>query len=85
MTREDFASLNVTIHAGTEDRCPCCGRDLVEDGMNQREHDHRTGWPRGLTCWYCNHQLLRNHTLETARMIVAYLERVERYYAGGAV
>jgi len=85
MTREDFATLNVTIHGGDETHCACCGRELVEDGMNQRDHDHRTGWARGLVCWHCNHELLRNHTLESARMIVAYLGRVEWHYGAGGV
>jgi hypothetical protein len=80
LSREDFAALNHLIHGARIDQCACCLTSLEDAGPN-RDHDHRTGWARGLTCYRCNHQLLRFHTLETARMIVGYLERVERYYA----
>jgi hypothetical protein len=80
LTRKDFEELNGMIHGTSGNRCACCSRLLDMAGAN-RDHDHRTGWARGLTCYRCNHQLLRFHTLESARMIVGYLERVERYYA----
>jgi hypothetical protein len=81
MTRADFAALNVTIHGGDEDHCACCGRELVRDGLSQRDHDHRTGWARGLVCWHCNNERLRNHTRETLLECLAYLERVAAFYA----
>ena len=80
----DYVMANSAIHGPFPSRdpesCGCCGRHKPEHGKHQREHDHRSGLPRGLACYRCNHQLLRNHTLETARMIVAYFERVEDYY-----
>ena len=84
---ERYVEVNKAIHGAivqslgfSAQDCGCCGRHKPEHGKHQREHDHRSGLPRGLACYRCNHQLLRNHTLETARMIVAYFERVEEYY-----
>jgi hypothetical protein len=80
MSTEDFGKLNEAIHGCGPDRCACCGRSLEDAGSN-RDHDHRTGWARGLTCYRCNHQLLRNHDRASAQMILRYYLRVERYYA----
>ena len=46
-------------------------------------HDHLTGLPRGLACpgnQGCNALMPSQLTLERARLIVSYLERVENYY-----
>ena len=43
-----------------------------------RDHEHAgVGTPSGLLCWPCNALLPVRMTLDTARAIVAYLERVE--------
>jgi len=78
---EVYELLSVTIHGGEAGACGCCGRPKPETYRHDREHDHKDGKPRGLGCFHCNNVLLRNHTLETLRMCVAYLERVEAYYA----
>jgi hypothetical protein len=41
-----------------------------------------TGKPRGLACYQDNNIMPRQLTLARARLIVAYLERVEAFYAG---
>jgi hypothetical protein len=49
-----------------------------------RDHDHLTGLPRGLACpgnQGCNALMPSQLTLERARLIVGYLERVEAYRA----
>ena len=76
---EKWASLSVAIHGGDKDACAMCRRPKPDTGNHERDHDHRTGLARGLLCYRCNHQLARNHTLETARALVAYLERSEAF------
>jgi len=78
---EVYELLSVTIHGGETGACGVCGRPPKERRNNDRDHDHRTGKPRGLACPRCNKELLRHSTLEEARAVVAYLERVEAYYA----
>lgn len=75
-----FAALSVDIHGGELDACGVCGRTPSETRKCDRDHDHRTGLARGLACVRCNRELLRNSTLEEARAVVAYLERVEAHY-----
>lgn len=75
-----YELLSVEIHGGEVGACGVCGRPPKESRNNDRDHDHRTGKPRGLACPRCNKELLRHSTLEEARAVVAYLERVEVYY-----
>jgi hypothetical protein len=77
---EVYRALSVEIHGGEFDTCGVCGAPPKTKRLD-RDHDHRTGNPRGLACFRCNHELLRNATLEQARAVVAYLERVDAHYA----
>jgi hypothetical protein len=93
-TYADYVQINAAIHAPQTikagafrfsfafdpEECGVCGRPKPETRRHDRDHDHRTGLARGLACVRCNHELLRNSTLEEARAVVAYLERVEQYY-----
>lgn len=76
---EAVAALSVAIHGGEREACGVCGKPKGENRRHDRDHDHRTGLMRGLACFHCNRELLRNATLEQARAVVAYLERVETY------
>jgi hypothetical protein len=78
-----WAELSVEIHGGDLDACACCRRPMADGRKHDRDHDHRTGLPRGLACYRCNRELLRNSTLEEARAVVAYLERANGYYLKG--
>ena len=58
------------------DRCSICLRERSEkDRRFDRDHDHRTGRPRGLLCHKCNRALASWVTPEWLRAAADYLER----------
>lgn len=89
-----YRELNDLIHGpafGGEwqaDNCGVCGSSPKGLRNMDRDHGHDRsessyGKPRGLACpgdWGCN-KVMSRLTLRRAREIVAYLERVEAYYA----
>ena len=84
-----YEEVNAAIHASGHNGewspadCGVCGKPTPSMRHNDRDHDHLTGFPRGLACpgnQGCNALMPRQLTLERARLIVAYLERVEAYY-----
>ncbi len=78
---EWWAPLSVEIHGGELDACAMCGKPKPDSAKHERDHDHKTGWARGLLCYRCNNHYARFHTLETARALVAFFERVDDHYA----
>ena len=85
-TYDDYARINDEIHGKAfpdqwwPDYCGVCGKAPSTARHMDRDHDHITGKPRGLACpgnQGCNALMPRQLTLERARLIVAYLERVE--------
>lgn len=84
---DHYRQINMEIH-GRDRECGVCGREPHDLRNMDRDHGHdRTessyGKPRGLACpgdWGCN-KLMSRLTLARARQIVAYLERVEAFYA----
>lgn len=65
---EFYVELN-----GGED-CGICGRARKTRKLS-RDHDHRTGKPRGLLCFPCNAALRPYMTLAWMHAAVEYLER----------
>lgn len=64
----------VTLNGG--ERCGICLRPRSEkDRKFDRDHDHRTGRPRGLLCHRCNRALPHWMTAEWLRAAADYLER----------
>jgi len=57
------------------DRCNICGRPAGPKRNLDRDHDHRTGEPRGLLCHRCNRALPEWMTEEWMRKALAYLAR----------
>lgn len=81
-----YMDTNMRIHEsghGPEwqpDWCGVCGKPPTTARHMDRDHDHVTGEPRGLACpgnQGCNALMPRQLTLERARLVVRYLERVE--------
>ncbi len=80
-----YEMVNREIHGAEPDCCGVCGKPPSTARHMDRDHDHTTGHPRGLACpgnTGCNALMPRQLDLARARLIVAYLERVERHYAG---
>lgn len=83
---QEYARLNDVIH-GAGENCGVCGKPPKDSRNLDRDHGHdRTensyGKPRGLACpgdHGCN-KVMARVSLERARLIVAYLERVQAYY-----
>jgi Recombination endonuclease VII len=66
----------VTLNDG--DRCGICLRPRSQkDRKFDRDHDHRTGRPRGLLCHKCNRALPNWITPEWLRAAAEYLERAD--------
>lgn len=64
----------ISINGG--EHCGICGKR--PDGRRlDRDHDHKTGRPRGLLCWACNRQLRTWATVEWLERAAVYLRRAE--------
>jgi Recombination endonuclease VII len=57
------------------DRCNICLRAASQRRRLDRDHDHKTGAPRGLLCARCNRALPSWVTPEWLRSAADYLER----------
>jgi len=62
----------VVLNGG--ESCGICGSKAATRRLH-RDHDHRTGQPRGLLCFRCNRNLPTYATADWLRAAVAYLER----------
>jgi hypothetical protein len=50
MGYEAWAALSVEIHGGELYECGVCRKPPLEGRKQDRDHDHRTGFARGLAC-----------------------------------
>lgn len=66
----------VEINGG--EHCALCGIGRSESRRLDRDHDHRTGQPRGLLCWRHNKLLgTADWSVTLLRAAADYLERAE--------
>jgi hypothetical protein len=56
------------------ERCGICGREPSETRRLDRDHDHKTGEPRGLLCHACNRRLWNGATVEWCLNAAKYLD-----------
>lgn len=73
---EEYVRLN-----GGE-RCAICGKPPSSGRRLDRDHDHKTGKPRGLLCggrMGCNRRLGRVDDLDWLAAATAYLQRARRF------
>lgn len=57
--------------------CGICGREPTAKRRLDRDHDHKTGKPRGLLCALCNRALPNHINVAWLAAAIAYLERAE--------
>jgi hypothetical protein len=70
------APYEAYIELNGGDRCAICLRERTDvDRRFDRDHDHRTGRPRGLLCHKCNRALPSWVTAEWLRAAAEYLDR----------
>ena len=55
--------------------CGICGSGPSESRRLDRDHDHKTGQPRGLLCHTCNRRLWHGSSVEWLTAAAGYLER----------
>ena len=79
-TYEKYVQVSKDIHGVTDESCCVCGKPRSQERRHDRDHDHRTGNPRGLACHICNRVMVKELTLERAQAVVDYLRRIDNYY-----
>lgn len=75
---EFYCQVAEKLHGVADERCCVCGKPRGER-RHDRDHDHKTGHPRGLACVVCNKVMVHQLTAERAREIAAYLDRAEKF------
>lgn len=82
---ETYIAVSTQIHGVVDEACCVCRKPRSQERRHDRDHGHLKGdpsygKPRGLACVHCNKHMPVGLTLELARAIVAYYERVDAYY-----
>ena len=86
---EVYCQAAEDIHGVTDESCCVCGKPRSQERRHDRDHGHLKGSlsfgkPRGLACVSCNRLMPRELDAPRARLITAYLERVDDYYEKAA-
>lgn len=69
----DYAGF-ILLNGG--DHCAICGKPPMSRRLD-RDHDHKTGKPRGLLCHRCNRHLPSWITAEWLRAAADYLDSAQ--------
>jgi hypothetical protein len=82
---ETYIQAAKDIHGVTDESCCVCEKPRNAERRHDRDHGHLKGdpsygKPRGLACVSCNKIMVRELDLLRARLVVAYLERVDIWY-----
>jgi hypothetical protein len=73
LTRSQYNELD-------DGSCPVCLRNWSDSVRPVIDHDHHTGFVRGLLCRYCNHRVVgRNRDASKLQRVVDYLLRSVKY------
>ena len=75
-----YREVSEKLHGVTDESCNVCRKPKPETRRHDRDHDHRSGNPRGLACSKCN-MLMKFTELDAhrAQLIADYLKRAEQY------
>lgn len=75
-----YVQVARVLHGVEDERCCVCGKPPSPGRRHDRDHDHRTGDPRGLACPLDN-MLMKYWQLDAAKaqLIADYLKRAELY------
>ena len=77
---ERYVEVSKAIHGVSDESCCVCGKERSLERRHDRDHDHRTGNPRGLACHVCNRVMVKELTPERAQAVADYLSRAEAFW-----
>ncbi len=72
---EVYKKAAAEVHGIRDESCNICRRPRSQERKLDRDHDHKTGKPRGLLCVRCNRALVSWMTPEWLLAAAAYLQR----------
>ncbi len=70
-----YQDTAIRVHGIADETCNICRKPRSQERRLDRDHDHKTGKPRGLLCHRCNRVLVSWVTADWCREAAAYLDR----------
>ena len=80
-TYPHYLEVAQMLHGVTDESCNVwgCGKPRSQHRRHDRDHDHRTGNPRGLLCVRHNQMLDSRTSATELRALADYLDRAAKY------